>query len=130
LLINYIVFNNSYKIKANNYKTHEVAELLKLKENGEKYVKYILANHINKFASYFCNSDKAKIQELDYLETIPNPKAKKFVSTFYSYIEKQTRIFLNKMDKGEIEVIFYFINIWLLHRFYGRSRYLSQEVQG
>jgi superfamily I DNA/RNA helicase len=30
---------------------------------------------------------------------------KKFVSTFYSYIEEQTRIFLNKMDKGEIEII-------------------------
>jgi superfamily I DNA/RNA helicase len=105
LAYKHIVFNNNYKIKAKNYKTHEVAELLKLKENGEKHTKYILANHINKFASYFCNSDKTKIQELDYLETIPNHKAKKIVSTFYSYIEEQTRIFLNKMDKGEIEVI-------------------------
>jgi hypothetical protein len=36
------------------------------------------------------------------------------LSTFYSYIEEQTRIFLNKMDKGEIEVIFYFINEGLI----------------
>jgi len=60
LAYKHIVFNNNYKIIAHNYKTHEIAELLKLKENGEKHIKYILANHINKFTSYFCNSDKAK----------------------------------------------------------------------
>lgn len=31
-------------------------------------------------------------------------KARTFATTFYDYIEKQTRFLLSKMDKGEIEV--------------------------
>lgn len=104
LAYKYIVFANNYKVKPQGYKTHEIAELLGLKGNGEKHAEYIVANHINKFVSYFCNSDKARVQDLNYLEIISDPKAKIFVSTFYDYIEKQTRILLSKMDKGEIEI--------------------------
>lgn len=99
-----IVFKHNYKVRHQGFKTYELAELLKLKGNGEKYAEYIIANHINKFIAYFCNSNKAKIQDLNYLDIVSDYKAKTFVTTFYDYIEEQTRLLLSKMDKGELEI--------------------------
>ncbi len=104
LAYKHIVFKHEYKVRHQGYKTNEIAELLNLQGNGEKHAEYIVANHINKFIAYFCNSDKQKIQDLNYLGTVSDNKAKAFVTIFYDYIEKQTRLLLNKMDKGEIEI--------------------------
>jgi F-box protein, helicase, 18 len=104
LAYKHIVFKNNYKVRPQGYKTYEIAELLGLEEGGEKHTKYIVANHINKFISYFCNSAKSRVQDLNYLEVVTDPKAKAFVTNFYKYIEMQTRLFLTKMDKGEIEI--------------------------
>lgn len=105
LAYKYIVFRNNYRVKPQGYKTHEIAELLGLEGNGEKHAEFIIANHINKFISYFCNSDVTKIRDLNYLDVVFDPKARIFVNTFYKYIEKQTRMLLGKMDKGEIDII-------------------------
>lgn len=99
-----IVFKHNYRVRPHGYKIHEIVELLKLQGNGEKHAEFIIANHISKFISYFCNSNARRVQELNYLEIIPDAKAKTFVSTFYSYIEKQTRVLLKKMDEGAIEI--------------------------
>jgi F-box protein, helicase, 18 len=104
LAYKHIVFQKNYKVRAQGYKTNEIAELLNLQGNEEKHTEYVIANHINKFIAYFCNSDKQKVQDLNYLDTVTDPKAKTFVSSFYDYIAKQTRILLGKMDKGEIEI--------------------------
>jgi F-box protein 18 (helicase) len=99
-----IVFRHNYRIKANGYKTHEIVEILGLTNNGDKHAEYIAANHINKFIAYFCNSDKQKVQDLNYRDVVFDQEAKEFVSAAYAYIEKNTRLFLAKMDKGEIEI--------------------------
>ncbi len=104
LAYKYIIYNSNYRIRAQGYKTSEIAELLHLQGNGEKHNEYIIANHINKFITYFCNSDKLKVQDLNYLDTISDSNAKKFVTTFYQYILSKTRLLLSKMDKGEIEI--------------------------
>lgn len=119
LAYRHIVFTNNYRVKAQAYKTHEIAEMLGLQGNGEKHAEYIVANHINRFISYFCNSDKQKVQELNYLDTVQDAKAKTFVKSFYPYIEKQTRLLLAKMDKGEIEIT---------HDFYLKKFQLSKPV--
>jgi len=103
LAYRYIVFPHNYKVRSQGYKTQEIAEILHLQGNEEKHTEYVIANHINKFIAYFCNSDKLKVKDLNYLETINDPKAKVFVKTFYDYIEAKSRLFLSKMDKGEIE---------------------------
>ncbi len=105
LAFRYIIPKFKYKVKNQGYKTHEIAELLQLQGDGEKHAEYIVANHINKFITYFCNSDKKKIQELNYADTISDEQAKAFVTKYYPYIESQTRQLLSKMDKGEIDVI-------------------------
>lgn len=104
LAYKHIVFKSGYKVKTQSYKTHEIVALLGIKGNGEKLSEYILANHINKFISYFCNSNKSRVRELNYLDVVIDPKAKTFVSNYYDYIVKQTRDFLNKMEKGEVEI--------------------------
>ena len=104
LAYKHIVFKNQYRVRHQGYKTHEIVGLLGLTGNGEKHAEYIVANHINKFISYFCNSEKQKIRELNYLDVVTDEKAKTFVSTFYDYIEKKTRFLLSKMNKGEVEV--------------------------
>ena len=119
LAYRYIVFKNNYNVKAHGYKTHEIAELLGLRSTREKHAEYIVANHINKFVTYFCNSDKQKVRELDYLAVVSDNKAKAFVKTFYKYIEKQTRLLLSKMDKGEIEIT---------HDFYLKKFQISNPV--
>jgi F-box protein, helicase, 18 len=104
LAFRHIMRGSQYKVKTHGYKTHEIATLLGLDNQGEKHAEYILANHINKFITYFCNSDKQKVQDLNYLDTITDQKAKNFVRTFYKFIENGARLFLSKMDKAEIEI--------------------------
>jgi F-box protein, helicase, 18 len=99
-----IVFKHQYIVRPQGYKTYEIAEMLGLQGNGEKHHEYVIANHINKFIALFCNSDKARVQDVNYLETIGDAKAKSFVKNFYHFIETQTRKLLAKMDKGEIDI--------------------------
>lgn len=94
-----------YKLKSNGYKTYEVAEILKIRRRKEKHFELFAANHINRFVSYFCNSSATKIKQLNYLDVVSDPIAKEFVSKHYEFIEKQTRIFLAKMDRAEIDII-------------------------
>ncbi len=119
LAYRYIVNRYGYSVKPQAYKTHEIAELLGLAGTGEKHSEFILANHINKFVTYFCNSDKQRVQDLDYLEVVNDTAAKKFVKSFYKYIEKQTRLLLSKMDSGEIDII---------HDFYLKKFQLSKPI--
>ncbi|MFN5540368.1 MAG: UvrD-helicase domain-containing protein [Candidatus Melainabacteria bacterium] len=100
-----IVYQNDYQVRPQGYKTHEIVEIMGLKGNGEKHTEYIVANHINKCISYYCNSDKQKVQDLNYLDLITDSKAKAFVRPIQEYIIQQTRLFLHKMNKGEIEII-------------------------
>jgi superfamily I DNA/RNA helicase len=104
LAFKHVVYKHDYKVRPHGYKTSEIVELLNLHGNGEKHTEYVVANHINKFTAYFCNSDREKIQDLNYLDIVSDKRAKKFVKSFYNYIEWQSSLFLDKMDKGEIEV--------------------------
>lgn len=104
LAFRHIVPRSIYKIRSQGYKTNEIAEILNLRGNGEKHTEYIIANHVNKFIAYFCNSDKSKVQDLNYLDTVNEENARAFVLSFYKYIETQSRLFLSMMDKGEIEI--------------------------
>lgn len=119
LAYKHIVFKHHYKVNALGYKTNEIAHALGLKGNGEKHYEFIIANHINKFVAYFCNSDKQKIQDLNYFDTISDTKAKTFIKNCYPFLEMQTRLFLAKMDRGDIEIT---------HDFYLKKFQLSNPI--
>ena len=119
LAYRHIVVANGYTVRQQDYKTYEIASMLGLTGLGEKHGEYILANHIQKFAAYFCNSAASKVQDLAYLDIVHDEKAKAFVRNFYSHIEHGTRILLSKMYKGEIEIT---------HDFYLKRFQLSNPV--
>jgi superfamily I DNA/RNA helicase len=99
------VIRGSNYLLENNYKTNRIKELLAIKPNSQdRNAAYILANHIKKFAAYYCNSTAEKVQYLDYLSITSDPAAKTFVNNFYGEIEYGTRLFLAKMHKGEINI--------------------------
>jgi len=114
-----IVFQHRYKVRNQGYNTFQIAQILGLQARGEKHIEYIVANHINKFISYFCNSDHKKVKDLQYLDIVSDPQAKTFVKRFYKIIENQTRRFLAKMDRNEIEIT---------HDFYLKKFQLSAPV--
>lgn len=117
LAFGHIVFRSNYKIKALGYSSSELVSLLELQGNGEKHTEFVLANHISKLVSMFCNSACQKVQELNYPETITDENAKKFVHSFYPYIVRKARILLDKMNRAEIEIT---------HDFYLKKFQLTQ----
>jgi len=119
LAYKHIVFKHGYRVKAGGYKTSEIAEMLGLIGNGEKHGEYIVANHINKLISCYCNSDKQVLEEVAYLDTLTDKKSRTFVSAFYKYLQKKAQLLLDKMDKGEIEIT---------HDFYLKKFQLSAPV--
>lgn len=104
LAYSFIIRDANYRVKRQGYKIAEIVETLNLPNDGSKHTEYIIANHINKFITYFCNSEKEKVTDLNYLDTITEPQAKMFVGSFYKHIESWTRKMLSMMDKGEIEI--------------------------
>lgn len=100
----YIVNRYNYTVKHLGYKTDEIVDILGLKSDY-KHAEFILANHIIKFVSYFCNSDVGKVEDLNYADVVFDPTAKGFVTKFYKEIELYTRRLLKKMLDGEIPVI-------------------------
>jgi superfamily I DNA/RNA helicase len=104
LAYRYTVFKHGYTIHSQNYTTNEIVQMLDLPSVEGRLTEYVLANHINRFFSYFCNSDKETIQELNYLDTISDSKAQYFVSKYYEYIESKTQALYSKMNSGTIEI--------------------------
>ncbi|MGO4875006.1 UvrD-helicase domain-containing protein [Pedobacter psychrotolerans] len=100
----HVVRRSKYQVRKQDYTTNEVVNLLQLKGTGEKHSELLIASHILKLISYFCNSDQLKVQSLDYINLLPDEEAKTFVSQVYGYIITQARIFLGKMDKAEIDI--------------------------
>ncbi len=119
LAFRHIVQRSTYKIKKGDYKPYEIVSLLGLSGSVVNHELYIIANHIQKLATYFCNSDVDKVQQLDYLNTIVDPIAKAFVRLNYKYIERYAREFLAKMNNAEIEIT---------HDFYLKKFQLSNPI--
>ena len=85
------------------YRLHDIVGILGLEPGGrDPHAAYVCASHIKKFCSLFCNSDKDKVQSLDYCATISDEKARAFARHHYAKIENGTRQFLARMDRKEI----------------------------
>ncbi|MCX6319100.1 MAG: UvrD-helicase domain-containing protein [Bacteroidetes bacterium] len=102
LAYDHVVKGSNYQV-SQGYKSYELCDILDI-QTGDRHTDYIIATHVSRFLSMFCNSKATKVQELDYREEITDVKAKAFVINFYSRIEQLTRELLAKMDKGEIAI--------------------------
>lgn len=104
LAYRWIVRNSAYQVRKTAYKTQELAELLGLSVSGEKHGEYILANHVNRLVSYFCNSDAAKVQDLNYLDIVTGDASVKFARFYHASIVQFARLFLQKMNDASVEI--------------------------
>lgn len=101
----HIVFRHGYKLKAGSYTSQEMAQFLNLKSFGEKHDEFVMANHINRFLTYYCNSKAETLDDLNYLDLITDPKAMGFANSYINTIKSKTQQILDKMDSAEIEII-------------------------
>jgi superfamily I DNA/RNA helicase len=115
----HIVYQSHYSIKADSYKTQELVKILELNQFTGQHTEYILATHILALVAYFCNSNKQKVQELNYEDTITDAAAREFVVRYKQVIQQQARIFLDKMNRAEIPII---------HDFYLKKFQLSKPA--
>jgi F-box protein, helicase, 18 len=117
LAFDYIIKHSNYQV-VQGYKSYEWCDMLAIK-TGDRHADFIIASHVNKFISFFCNSKAARVQELNYANTVTDTKAAGFVKNFYPVIERFTREALAKMDKAEIAVT---------HDFYLKKFQLDQPA--
>ena len=104
----HIVVNSPYTVRKNGaFKPYELVGMLGiLRPAGPSALgEYVLATHIIKFLAYFCNSDKRRVRDLNYLDIVVEPPAREFVAQHYALIEDGCRQLLNQMDSGKIEII-------------------------
>ncbi|ANT65867.1 MULTISPECIES: UvrD-helicase domain-containing protein [Prosthecochloris] len=119
LAYRHVVRKGGGRIAAHGYGTAEVAACLGLGEGRKKQQEYLLASHAAKFASYFCSSACRKVAELDYLDVVGDPEARRFVAKHYRVIEQLARRFLAMMEQGRIG---------MTHDFYLKKFQLSEPV--
>lgn len=117
LAFDYVVRHSHYRV-VQGYKSYDWCEMLDIK-TGDRHTDFIIAGHVNRFISYFCNSKALRVQELDYASTVSDPQAFKFVNNFYSVIERFTREALARMEKGLVAVT---------HDFYLKKFQLSKPI--
>ena len=115
------IMRGRYYDLVNGYKTHEIKDILNIPPLGDTGGEYIIANHVRKFAAYFCNSTARKVSELDYESIITDAKAKAFARHYDEQILHNTRLLLAKMYKGEIGIT---------HDFYLKQFQLSNPKLG
>ena len=99
-----IVPQAGYKVRM-SYKPWEIAELLHLRPLGKDPLSaIIIAGHINRFASLFCNQPHAKVQDINYLDWVQDSNARTFVKKVHGRIIDGTRKLLALMNCGKIEI--------------------------
>ncbi len=99
-----VVHYHGYKVRTTGYKSHELVPLLGIRAGSEPLLEYILANHIMRLVAMFCNSTANEVNELDYLSTIADEQSRTFASQHRGTIYQLARIFLAKMNAGDIEI--------------------------
>jgi superfamily I DNA/RNA helicase len=117
LAYKHIVSRSNYKLRL-DYKPAELVTLLKIQPAGRDPLSpLLLANHVKRFASYFCNQNVLKVNDLDFKSQIKDAQAIDFVHKHYQRIVDLTRRFLADMNSGELEIT---------HEFYLKKFQLSQ----
>lgn len=99
-----VVRSGRYRIQQYDLTTYQIKDILNLKSYGEPLSEFVMAGHISRLMSFFCNSNKAKVQELDYLSIVSGEEAREFVKKHNDEIVHQTRVLLAKMNRAEIEI--------------------------
>ncbi|OLY94594.1 UvrD/REP helicase N-terminal domain-containing protein [Cnuella takakiae] len=114
-----VVAGGKYKVRECGYTVAEIAGLLSLSSHGQQHGAMVLANHINRYFSYFCNSKADTVESLHYADTVKDAQAQAFVQNLFPYILGGTRRLWQLMEEGRIAVT---------HDFYLKKYQLSKPL--
>jgi hypothetical protein len=104
LAYRHVMSRFGYTLRPLGYSVHDLVQVLKLKPVKERHSEYAIANHIGALFAYYCNSDAAKVSELDYLGTVSDPVARAFAEDHHDLILKKTRYLLDEMNRAKIAI--------------------------
>jgi F-box protein 18 (helicase) len=113
----YVVAGKGIEIAKHGYSSHELVKILKLPKGSIRHGEFMIANHILKLVSMFCNSEKLKFSDVAYAEKLVDLQARSFFEQYRRVIYQHAERFMKKMDSGEIPVT---------HDYYLKKFHLSQ----
>jgi superfamily I DNA/RNA helicase len=104
LAFRHVVPRCGYEVR-NGYKAHEIKELLGLESGaGDPHAAWLLASHVGRLTSLYCNHAAERVADLDYASTVEDEKSAAFARHHAVEIIESTRQLLAKMDRAEIPV--------------------------
>jgi F-box protein, helicase, 18 len=118
LAFKYIVRGRKYEIAKRDYTPLDIVKILSIPKYVDKHAEFVIANHVKKYVSLFCNSNVRFVQDVNYLGTISNDNALAFAHEHTNAIILYTRQLLAKMDKAAIAIT---------HDFYLKKFQLSNQ---
>ncbi|SHG05422.1 UvrD-like helicase C-terminal domain-containing protein [Mariniphaga anaerophila] len=81
----------------------EILNSLEIDYDSEnKSDKIILASHINRFFTFYCNNTTNQFSELNYLDIVFDEEARSFALQHLKLINKYAELLCQKMDTGEM----------------------------
>lgn len=102
LAYRYVIKGLGYAVAPYGYSIPDVAAILGLKAGPERHREFVMANHVSRFAAFYCNSEHTRLDDLDYTTILTDPTARQFAQQHYSEIEGHTRDWLVRMDERRI----------------------------
>jgi superfamily I DNA/RNA helicase len=104
----------------NGFSSYQLSSMLKISEYSGM-MKFVLANHVDRFVRYYCNSSARNMDDYNYLKDIPvsDKERYEFVVSNLDTIRDYARKFYNMMRDKKCDC---------LHDFYLKEFHLSDKI--
>lgn len=97
---------NRFKLADGGLRVNDIAQLCGLKPDPKRPREHlVLARHVQQAMNLFCNSDARSFADIDYLSTVSDISAQKFVQDSLDQIITNARWIMAEMYRGNIPVL-------------------------
>lgn len=105
LAYGYMVKGRGLHVEHSTPKAADIIQRLQVSLEGVNELDTLrIASHIIRLTACFCNSDKATVAEINYLELFTSKKELTFLREYLPKITFYARVYLAKMQNGEIPI--------------------------
>jgi F-box protein, helicase, 18 len=101
-----IVIPRKYNLRHEGYSISDLVQMLNIGGSPhERFLEYMIANHVSNLTWLFCNSDIAKIQEFPYMERFKGHEdTSNFLNSYYDVVLAYAIEYLKQMYTGAIPI--------------------------
>lgn len=97
-----VIGRNRHKYQlSNGYKLNELVDMLGIEKKRNGFFEFILASHVSKLTSFFCNNGTGEIDVNEYLEKL-DAKSRAQIEPHIGIVVDKCQGFLTLMNNGEI----------------------------